>query len=275
MTREDRIEKMMTRSFLSAEEAEQILEQYSDEEIENGYGIFLDEGVVPGACSINILEDLSEYLPCSTRFLDDFKKKGGKIIENIPTDVYYIDTEENRNLVETYFNKHYCYTIEEFRKLKCYRYNTSFTNRYRVVCEDGFSMDVKCKKTYTVVSNISPRDPSVDGVSEYFIPDSAMTKLIRDHKGIVRDISEQRYFFITEIIDALDIPSMKYDILYLKCADGACIELFIKEGLISQVSILDKDGNIIRFSGSIHNMARLDDEIRIHSGVMKHGIDHR
>lgn len=113
----DRMDYILKYANYSIDEIKDILDIYTDEEIINGYTVYMDAGEVPGALSIGMIPQLVGPYDLESDAVEDYEMEGGKIIRDIPTDMYYIDTPENRRLIEEYMDspKHFV-TLSEALK---------------------------------------------------------------------------------------------------------------------------------------------------------------
>ena len=74
---------------------------WSDEDIKNGYCIGTGYEV-DGALCLMTIDDLMKFLS-DDEAAEQAERDGIKIIRDIKTDALYIDTPENRKLVEEYY----------------------------------------------------------------------------------------------------------------------------------------------------------------------------
>lgn len=101
-TRAERIEYMKHFTGYSDEKIEEILDPYSEAEIRDGYALYWNAGEIPYATSVGIIPQLVSQYDSDYAAALDYEDKYGPIIRDYPTDLYYIDTEENRAIVEEY-----------------------------------------------------------------------------------------------------------------------------------------------------------------------------
>ena len=101
----ERAEHLKNYYDCSDEYIEKIFDRFSEEEIKDGYTIYWNAGEVPGALSVGIIPELNDDKAADCEAADYYEEDQGKIIRDIPTDKYYIDTPENRKLVEDYVNQ--------------------------------------------------------------------------------------------------------------------------------------------------------------------------
>ena len=102
---EARMRYMKERLEYSDEEISEMMDIYSETEIKEGWTVYWNAGEVLDALSVGVIAPFVDVCTADCDAANYYEKHNGKIIRDIPTDKYYIDTPENRKLVEDYVNR--------------------------------------------------------------------------------------------------------------------------------------------------------------------------
>ena len=281
--------KMSKKTGISVAAALEILENYTLKEITIGTGVFYNNGIVPGAYSVEPIPELCEFEEGEyEKAAKIYVQAGGAVINDIKTDIPYLDTVKNRKIVADYFNAHVSYSADDIINNTSIANRAPKRNRYRIICVDGFGMDLNVLNSSSTlcaveIRNISWNDPkltkfmvkSEDIVKEdehiyykgpyYVVNRTGLSRVLKNHKGFVKDLSEQRFFSIEDWMKSYNMKRNP-DEVTLTMADGFKLNLLIDSGKIMRISpkletLTLPKGYFIKKDINAH--------INFHSGILK------